>query len=156
MNALVLSDHFRAAFASDAAFTGRQCANGQSSGEYTLPCLIFEAQVRPLNTSGSAFTFTLNLVVEDSADRPDGAPDPVVAHATAVEAVREKLFGLAGHADSEVITGVPTPRGAAFRAALNAEAILDFRGWSAAESDPAIEAHRFRTPVSITGTALEV
>lgn len=157
MNALVLAELFRAAFAADAVFAGRVCHNDQSAETLTRPSLIFMAATKSLNSTGSIFSYTLTISVEDSADRPqDTDPDPADVHAAAIAKVRAKLFGVPGYADSEVMVEEPTPRGELLMEALNAEEIFDLRGWDCADSDPGLETHHFRTAVGITGCGIQL
>lgn len=135
MKALELSEAFRAAFDADSAFAGVPCLNDIGTAEITLPCLIFKVDDKPLNGNGTALTYALAVWIESSAD----VATPREAHAALMSLVRTKLHG----------TGK-----AALLAALNTAAAFDWRGWSAADDAPGIEAHHFRTSICATGTVL--
>lgn len=139
MKALEIAELFRAAFAADGSIVGL-CVNEQSTADYTRPAAVFAVTTKALNGSGSALTYTLALSVESPADkRADTDPDPATAHAARVEAARAKLLG-AGKA--------------ALLTALNAAGTFDFRGWDAADSDPAVTDKHFATPLNIAGVCL--
>ena len=140
MKAYDIAAAFAAQFTADAAFTGTLNAVDQSGEDFTRPAQIFECVTTPMTDSGKALSFTLIVGVESSADKLAPAdPDPALAHAARVEAVRAKLFG-AGKA--------------ALLTELNAPAVFTFRGWSATPSDPAVAGTHFRTPVALAGVCL--
>lgn len=146
MNARNLADQFRAQFALDATFTAAVppivlCV-GQTSDDVARPRIVFDATLQSLSGSGRAFTYALTAWIESSADKAaPAAADPAIAHGARVELVRAKLLD----------TGK-----VALLAALNAAGVFSFRGWGASTSDPATEAHHYKTPIVITGTALLV
>lgn len=114
----------------------------QSGEPFALPAVIFAVTVKAMNDRGSALAYVLTVWVESSADRQaESDPDPALVHAANVEAVRQKLNGTGKNG---------------LLASLNDQGVygFDFRNWSAVESDPGLEAHHFRTPVSIAGVAL--
>lgn len=140
MKAYAIADTFRGAFAADGAFAGKAILNEQSAPDKVTPAVIFACTTKGLNGSGSALTYTLTAWVESPSEkRLPTDPDPATSHATLVELVRAKLLG--------------TGR-VALKVTVNNAGAFDFRGWSAAESDPGMEGHAFRTPVAISGTLL--
>lgn len=144
MKAREIAEAFRAQFAADIAFSAASpaiaCRCEQTGDDATLPRVDFEASTKAMNGTGSALSFTLLAVIESTASRAVSTdPDPAIAHAARVELVRAKLL---------------TTGKAALLAALNLPLVLDFRGWNASESDPAIEGDHFKTPIAISGTVL--
>lgn len=139
MYAFQIAEAFRGAFNADPAFTGVTCHNLQSGDNYQTPILGFECKTKALNSTGSAFTYTLHVWVESNASRRlPTDPEPGGVHGTRVDAVRAKLLGAGKAALLEALQG----------------GIFDFRNWSASESDMETHLSAFRTPVTITGTCL--
>ncbi len=142
MKAHEIAERFRLLFAADGLFAGLTCHTEQTAEPVNRAggALVFACDTRPLNDAGTALTYALTVWVESRAERPDDtAPDPAAVHAARVELVRVKLLG--------------TGR-APLLAALNAAGWFSFRGWSARESQPALEGNHFRTPVAIAGAVL--
>ena len=111
------------------------CLNDLGDTPITLPCLIFRVDDKPLNSDGTALTFTLSVWAETSAD----GTTPRESHAALVALARTKLHG----------TGK-----AALLAALNAAEEFDWRGWNAADDAPGLQAHHYRTSICATGAVL--
>ncbi len=108
-----------------------------SGAEKTLPCVTVKAVLTPLNANFSAFTFSLNALLESTAD----GTTPVAAHAALVATIATALHG----------TGK-----AALLTAINSVGTYAVKGWSAEKAEPSIEQSHFATPVAIGGTALKI
>ena len=146
MYAYAIAQAFTSAFQADPAFAGYCLQNGQTGDLKTRTpgAVVFECKIQPLTAGVTSFTFALTVTVESTDDRPvtsdpASAPDPAIAHAALVDLVRAKLLG-SGRT--------------ALLAALNAPAVFDFRGWSPAESDQAVQQGHLKTPLMLNGIAL--
>lgn len=140
MKALEISAAIRAQFEADGDFSGVTMFDDVGSGAMVRPCLIFDVHTKSLNGIGSALAWTLTVWIESIAEKKaESDPDPITAYKALTALVHAKLFG----------TGK-----SALLSALNTAGIFAWRGWSASESDPGIEAHHFRTPLAAAGTVL--
>ena len=141
MKAHEIAKAFADIFAADEVIDG-YFAVEQSGETLTRPALIFECTTRALTDTGKALTYVLTIIAESNAEKAQASdPDPADAHSANVEAVRQKLHGT-GKANLLQQLNFAAPYG------------IDFRNWSAIESDPALESHHFRTPLSIAGVTL--
>jgi len=145
MKAYEIAKAFADICAADSVIDPAYFAIEQSGETFALPALIFAVTTKAMNDSGKALSYVLTAVVESRADKAQPSdPDPALDHADRVEAVRQKLHGTGKANFLQQLNSGGFPYG------------FDFRNWSAVESNPEIEAHRFRTPLSIAGVALIV
>jgi len=132
MRPWIIAEQFRLVAAGDPAFSALACLNFQS-GQFTLPCVIFEARARSLDQFGKVDHFELTIVVESEAHDTSGA-----THDAAVELVRSKFLD----------------HRATVEAAVNAAGVITISPHlGAVSADPALESNRFRTPLAIGGIA---
>jgi hypothetical protein len=130
-----ISELFRAAFVGDSTFSGVTCLNDIGADNFTMPALVFKVEDVPLNSTATAYDFTLTIHVETTADGADALPN----HNALKDNVVAMLFG---DARADLV------------ATLAESTTLSVRGWAAAQAAPSIAAVHFRTPVAIVGTVL--